>query len=139
MTLVQGLRKNRASTHPHHEDPDLRGRTYAIPFDDVWEATVYLAGGGLSRWLVLRADDGPGIVQAEVRPLLWGENADVLIRVKLDRNAQTRVDATSSSRGTRGDLGASKRRVLRFFQALDQRLSATHKQILRPAARASLS
>ena len=139
MTLVQGLRKNRASTHPHHEDADLRGRTYAIPFDQVWEAVVYLAGGGLSRWLVLRADDGPGIVQAEVRPILWGENSDVLIRVKLDRNAQTRVDITSSSRGTRGDLGASRRRVLRFIQALDQRLSATERQILTPAARASLA
>ena len=130
MTLVQGLRKNRASTHVTHGDPELRGRTYAIPFDTVWTAVLQLAGGGLSRWLLTREDDGPGIVQAEVRPRLWGENDDVLIRVKLDRNAQTRVDVTASSRGQRGDWGRSRRRVLRFCRALDGALSASPDQIL---------
>lgn len=133
MTLVQGLRENRTSTHPGHGDPDLRGRTYAIPFDRVWTTAVELAGGKLSRWFIVRDDDGPGVIQAEVRPRLWGENADVLIRIGLDEDAQTRVDLVSSSRGQRRDWGASRRRVIRFFKALDRALSATPDQILVPS------
>lgn len=135
MTLVQGHRKNRASTHEAHEDPSLRGRTYAIPFDTVWKAALDLAEGGLSRWFVVRHDDGAGVIRAEVRPLLWGENADVLIRIGLDRNAQTRVDLVSSSRGEKSDWGGSRRRVSRFFRAMDRKLDPAGRFALIPAPR----
>lgn len=134
MTLVQGDRKNRTSTHPAHSDRLLRGRTYAIPFDAVWTAALHLADGGLARWKVLRADDGAGIIQAEVRPRFWGENGDALIRVGLDADAQTRVDLVSSSRGRKSDLGTSRRRAIRFFRALDRALFASRGRTLRPMA-----
>ncbi|HSG47520.1 MAG TPA: DUF1499 domain-containing protein [Longimicrobiales bacterium] len=134
MTLVQGDRRNRTSTHPAHPDPLLRGRTYAIPFDTVWTAALRLAGGGLPRWNVIRADDGPGVIQAEVRPRLWGENGDALVRVGLDADAQTRVDLVSSSRGNRNDLGASRRRAIRFFKALDRALAAGRQEARLPLA-----
>lgn len=137
MTLVQGHRKNRASTHESHEDPALRGRTYAIPFDTVWNTALDLAEGGISRWVVVRYDDGAGVIRAEVRPLLWGENADVLIRIGLDRNAQTRVDAVSSSRGEKSDWGASRRRLDRFFRAMDRRLDPSGRHGLVPPAGAT--
>lgn len=135
MTLLhQADRRNRASTHPEHRDPLLRGRTYAIPFDAVWTAALQLAGGRLSRWSVVRADDGPGVIQAEARPLLWGEPGDILVRVRLDSDAQTRVDLISSSRGNRTDLGASRRRAIRFFAALDRALAVSERDILTAVA-----
>ena len=134
MTLKTGHRKNRASTHPRHGESDLRGRTYAIPFDVVWQARVRLTSGGLSRWSLLKADDGPGTLQAEAGPLLWGRPTGFLIRIGLDRDGQTRVDAVGSTPGTRWDLGACRRRTVRFFRALDRELQADGRAILLEAS-----
>lgn len=134
MTMAQPQREDRVSTRPDHEDPVLRGRTYSIPFDPVWRAAVELAGRGLPRWSVVREDDGPGVIHAEVKPLLWGENSDVLLRIGLDGNGQTRVDMVASSRGKGRDWGVSRRRVVSFFTALDRRLSASPEQIVSPSA-----
>lgn len=114
----------RVATSPEHPDPDLRGRTYAIPFDRVWSAAMGLAGGGIPGWSIVRADDVPGTIQGEVTPRLLGWTGDVLVRVGLDRQAQTRVDLICSSRGARRDLGTSRRRVIRFLVELDQALHA---------------
>jgi hypothetical protein len=73
---------------------------------------------------VVRADDVPGVIQAEVAPLLWGWTGDALVRIGLDAQAQTRVEMVCSSRGARNDLGTSRRRTIRFFRALDEALSS---------------
>lgn len=138
MTLQAGHRKNRASTHPGHGDRELRGRTYAIPFDRVWQAAVRLTSGGLSRWSLLDADDGPGTLQAEASPLIWGRPTEFMIRVSLDRNAQTRVDSVAYTPGSRWDLGACRRRTLRFFTALDRELDADARAILVDTTRAAV-
>ena len=139
MALIRGGRDKRIATHPAHQDPQLRGRTYAIPFDAVWNAAVRLAAGGIPRWLLTRQDDVPGILQAEVRPLLWGENGDVMVRIKLDADAQTRVDMVASSRGTGRDWGANRRRIRSFFRALDESLGATGPQVISPAQFSGIS
>ncbi|MDT8340044.1 MAG: hypothetical protein RQ751_00910 [Longimicrobiales bacterium] len=133
MTLVQGDRDARVSTHPSHEDDELRGRTYAVPFDAVWTAALRLAGGGLARWRVTRAEDVPGVIQAEVRPLLRGGATDVLIRIGLDRDGQTRVDLVASSRARRGGRRGSRRLTRRFLRALDRDLATSRGGA--PAAR----
>lgn len=138
MTLQAGHRKNRASTHPGHGDRALRGRTYAIPFDVVWQAAVRLTSGGLSRWSLLDADDGPGTLQVEARALLWGRPTEFMIRISLDRNAQTRVDAVGYTPGSRWDLGASRRRTIRFFGALDREVGAGAGAILAGAPAAAV-
>lgn len=102
----------------------LRGRIYPIPFERVWRAALALAGGGLRGWRVLDADDLAGVIRAEATSLLFHRVADVEIRVGLDQDAQTRVDARSASRGRRGDLGASVRRLRRFLRRLDRALAA---------------
>jgi len=114
----------RIATGPEQADPDLKGRTYPIPFDRVWTAAVRLASGGLGRWKVIRADDVTGVIQAEVAPRLWEGTGDVLVRIGLDVDGQTRVDLVSSSRGDRPDLGTTRRRALRFFRDLDGALGA---------------
>lgn len=117
-----GLTRGVAVTSPVAEDPDLRGRTYAIPYEQVWRAARRLAGGGLRGWKLVDADDYDGLIRAEARSRLLRRVDDVVIRITLDANAQTRVDARSSSRGSRGDLGSNARRLRRFFAALDEAL-----------------
>lgn len=133
MNLFQGFRENQAATDAAHVDPALRGRTYAIPFERVWQAALGVAGGGLSRWSLIRSDDVTGHILAEIGPALLRPAADVLIKVTLDADAQTRVDLSTSSRTERWDLGASHRRVRAFFQTLDRYLQVQDGQILDPA------
>lgn len=116
------LTRNRAATGDDHWDPRLRGRTYAIPFEQVWQAALALASGGLRRWKLVQADDYEGIIDAEAKTLLLRYVDDVRIRVYLDEDAQTRVDVVSQSRKGRGDLGTNARRVARFLRVLDRKL-----------------
>jgi len=132
LSLFQGFRENQAATDVVHVDAGLRGRTYAIPFEEVWQAALGVAGGGLSRWSLVRSDDVTGHILAEIGPALLRPAADVLIKVKLDEDAQTRVDMSTTSRTERWDLGASHRRVRAFFRALDRFLQVRDGQILDP-------
>lgn len=119
---LRGLVHARAGTGPEHDDPNLRGRVYAIPFDRVWGEALRMAGGGLRGWAILRADDQDGRIEAEAVRLLSRAVDDVEVRICLDANAQTRVDLTSRSRTQRPDLGANRRRILRFMREMDARL-----------------
>ena len=89
--LFRGLSQNRAETDPRSPDARLRGRTYAISFDRVWNASLELSGGQLPRWSVASADDGEGIIRARVRARVLRRVDDVRIEVILDKNGQTRV------------------------------------------------
>jgi hypothetical protein len=124
------LTDNGALTDRRSPDPVLRGRTYAISFDRVWNAALQLAGGGLRGWRVVHEDDHSGHLSAVAPRALIGKPADVLVSVRLDADGQTRVDVESTSRGTKRDWGANRRRIRRFLSALDQKLGATPAQIL---------
>lgn len=116
------LRQTTASTTEDAEDPRLRGRTYPIPFEQVWNTAVSLAGGRLRGWALLSADDQEGIIEAEAKPLLLPGISDVTVRVWLDENAQTRVDIRSASREARAGLGSNHRHIARFLRELDTAL-----------------
>ncbi|HEX7051593.1 MAG TPA: DUF1499 domain-containing protein [Longimicrobiales bacterium] len=133
--LLSAFTRNQASTAPDADDPRLRGRTYAIPFDRVWELALALADGGLRRWHVLDADDQEGVIHAEAHAALFRTIHDVTIRIGLDADAQTRVDAQAAARTTRGDLGASARRIAAFFRALDRALARPATTALRSSRR----
>lgn len=130
--VLRGLTENEAATDPASEDARLRGRTYTIPFEDVWTAAFRLAAGGLRGWSLLAADDEEGVIEGTVKPLLFGRSCDVRVEIGLDENAQTRVDGQSTCEGTRGDLGRSRRTLGRFFRALDRSLEVRPEQILDP-------
>lgn len=127
---MRGLLENRASTDPRARDPRLRGRTYSIPFEDVWQTSINLCGGGLKRWSIVSTDDQNGVIEAVTRSAIFGSEDDVRIEIGLDYNAQTRVDMWAVSRKERGDLGRTRRTVGRFFKHLDQRLGAHPGRIL---------
>ena len=120
MGIGRALTSNVAETAQAHEDPRLRGRTYAIPFEDVWSAARALATVGLRGWRLVSADDEAGVMNVEATTRLRRRIDDVVIRITLDENAQTRVDARSAARTGSGDLGRNARRLGRFFRALDE-------------------
>lgn len=130
--ILRGLTEHRAITDPTSPDPRLTGRTYAIPFEDVWQAAKRLASGELKGWNLWVADDQAGRLEASTTKFLFLPAADVHVRIGLDENAQTRVDVMSASRTERGDLGRSRRTIGRFLQRLDQALDAQPGQILDP-------
>jgi len=138
MTALEvGSPYNRAATAREAPDERLRGRTYAIPFEDVWQAALRLAGRKRG-WRVLGSDDLQGVIRAEARTVL-GFTHDVVITVKLDENAQTRVDLVSASRVGKADFGKNARRVGAFLRALDRELerAARERRGSRSAAPAS--
>lgn len=130
MGIWRALTANVAETAQAHEDPRLRGRTYAIPFEDVWNAVQALVTVGLRGWRLVSADDEEGVVNAEATTLVRRRIDDIVIRVGLDENGQTRVDARAAARQGRGDLGRNARRLDRFFRALDRAVVEARRQRL---------
>lgn len=124
--VVRGLTRNVAFTTPGAEDPRLAGRTYAVPFETVWQASRRLVSGKLRRWELLESDDEEGIIRGVAHGLFERFTSSITIRITLDANAQTRVDALSASRTGRADLGTNVRRLNRFFKALDRALEEAH-------------
>ncbi|HEX6066804.1 MAG TPA: DUF1499 domain-containing protein [Longimicrobiales bacterium] len=122
------LTRNRAATGHDHWDPRLRGRTYHIPFEQVWQAALALASGELRRWKVVQADDTEGIIDAESKTFLMRYVDDVRIHVYLDEDAQTRVDLVSQSRKGRADFGTNARRAAHFLRALDRKVFPKKKK-----------
>lgn len=120
--IARALARNHAATSEDDADPRLRGRLYAIPFEQVWQAARALAGGGLRRWQIISSDDQEGVINAEATTLLFRFVDDVVIRITLDADAQTRVDMTSRSRKGAFDLGTNARRLGTFLRALDRKL-----------------
>lgn len=119
--LLRALLRNAAETRPDHDEPRLRGRTYPVPFAEVWAAAGETARA-TPRWTVVAEDARAGRLAAEARTALWKFVDDVEVRVRLDGDGQTRVDLRSASRVGRGDLGTNARRIARFLHALDRRL-----------------
>ena len=122
-------------TAARHEDARLRGRTYAIPFEDVWQAALALASGAQRGWSLVSADDSDGIIIADARRRFPEAVDRVVVRVSLDANAQTRVDAEG---GAWGESRLSERRTAkhmdRFFRALDRMVALTAEARQRSAA-----
>jgi hypothetical protein len=135
--VLRGFRKNRAATDPGTSDPRLRGRTYTIPFEDVWQASISLCDGGMRGWGLVMADDQAGGIDGLYRTPIIGLELDVWIQVCLDEDAQTRVDVQAASRTERTDLGHTKRTIARFFRRLDKKLEVRPAQILDPTTRAT--
>jgi hypothetical protein len=115
----RGLTRNVAFTAPGAEDRRLMGRTYAVPFDVVWKASLRLIGGRLRRWEILEADDTEGIIRGVAHGRVARFTSNVTVRILLDPDAQTRVDMLSASRVGRADFGVNARRIHRFFRGLD--------------------
>ncbi len=119
--IWKSLTQNSAQTRENADDTRLRGRTYVVPFATVWDEIIKMIESH-PRWKLIRADEGTGLIHAEARTPVFRFVDDVRFKLKLDRNALTRVDMWSASRVGRGDLGTNARRIARFYRDLDRRL-----------------
>jgi uncharacterized protein (DUF1499 family) len=122
------MRGNKVATEHEHWDPRLRGRTYSIPFEQVWQASLALANRGLRRWQLIDSNDTEGVINAEAKTFFLRFVDDVRILISLDEDAQTRVDVFSRSRRGSADFGTNARRINRFFKALDRKLAPPRKK-----------
>lgn len=135
--LASGSEERRAATEPGSEDPLLSGRTYAIPFETVWQAAREVVRRDLRGWTLIAANDRVGRIDALARTLLLNRETEVVITIGLDENAQTRVDVRTLAREARGDFapGRRMRRMIRgFIRRLDRALDVAPGQILDPAS-----
>jgi uncharacterized protein (DUF1499 family) len=121
MGLLRALTQNRAFTQDQADDPRLRGRSYAVPFAEVWDAALQIAQKTRG-WHIVSSDPRAGEIVAEATTRLWKFTDDVWIRLSLDELGQTRVEMASASRKGSGDLGTNARRIARFLRSLDARL-----------------
>jgi hypothetical protein len=122
----RGLPRVDVRTAPTHEDGRLRGRTYAIPFEDVWQAALALSDGALKGWRVISSDDHDGIITAEAHRRWPAATDRVILRIGLDRDAQTRVDAEAAAWGeTRLSPHRTAKHLFRFFRELDSMVQHT--------------
>jgi hypothetical protein len=92
----------------------------------VWQAALRIADGGARGWRLVHADDEEGIIRAEATTLFLRFVDDVEIRISLDQDAQTRVDAFSCSRRGRNDWNTNARRLRNLFRRLDRDVPAQH-------------
>lgn len=120
--ISRALTENRAATDPAHDDPALRGRTYGVPFDAVWKAALRIAGERRG-WTIAYQDDLKGVIEIEATTPVLKFVDDMEVRIVLDQNAQTRVDARSRSRKGKADFGINARRLRRFFKHLDREVA----------------
>ena len=134
--MWKGFTERAARTSPDSDDPALTGRTYAIPFDPVWNAALGLSGGGLKGWTLVSCDDQLGVIRTDVRGPLLPLEASVLVSVTLDPNGQTRVDMSAMGRHRGGDLRVNYHRIKRFFASLDLALDVRPGQVLEPRSAA---
>src|SRR5688500_11310745 len=107
-------------TAPDHADARLRGRTYSIPFEDVWQGALRVIREKSKGWKLDLADDQEGVITADITGLQARWNGVVEIRVALGANAQTRVDAKARTPAAFSDFGVNARRLDHFFRALDR-------------------
>ncbi|MXY29726.1 MAG: DUF1499 domain-containing protein [Gammaproteobacteria bacterium] len=122
--LKRALVATTSRTSADATDPRLVGRTYAIPFAQVWEAVLDLVRGELPRWHARWWDEEEGVIHALTRGRLSRRASDVVIRIGLDVQAQTRVDLRSTSRSKGlGDFGSNTRLIGTFIGALDRKLT----------------
>ena len=110
--------------------PGVPQRTYAIPFDAVWNAAVALMDGGLRRWCVDQANDLDGTLAGMSVTLFFRAEDDVSVQVGLDRNGQTTVAIRIWSRKKGRELARNRRAIRRFLDRLDRSLAATPDKVL---------
>lgn len=123
----RAITSSRADTRPDARDPRLHGRTYTIPFEDVWQATMSLVRYTLPGWGVVKADDELGRIVASAEGRLIRLPSRIVMRIGLDENGQTRVDVEASTKGP-VDFGVNARRIDACLRNLDRLLANGQKQ-----------
>lgn len=95
---------------------DIKPAYFDAPPDAVFDRalkTVNALG-----WLVIRADQEAGIIEASETSTWFGFTDDVVIRVSETDDGRTRLDMRSESRIGVSDVGQNAKRIRRFMEAV---------------------
>jgi hypothetical protein len=117
-----GSRRAHAETVPEAGSALLRPRRLAIPFDTVWQAARNVLDGGIRKWSLDHSDDHEGLLTGTCRGMGSSEHT-ITVRVALDADAQTTVDASVTAKEEGRDFGRAERRLRRFLGTLDKALA----------------
>lgn len=96
-------------------------RVYTVPFARVWDQLLELIRRQ-RRWTLAHKDEDLGMLTVRCQSLMLRFIDDLTLWVQLDENGLTRVEARSTSRMGRGDLGTNRRRIERLLGRLDSAL-----------------
>lgn len=110
------------------------GRTYAIPFDQVWLAALFVVREEMRCWSVASADDEEGSIGIVRRRGRRRRPAE--IQVRLDDDGQTRVDLVGVAEESTGPAAWLRiREIRRFLSRLDRATDAVPGLVLDPPHR----
>lgn len=76
----------------------------------------------------MHSDDLAGVIEANVRSMIFPRPARAIVSVTLDADAQTRFDLSLEPQHRGTDLGVHRRRLKRFLHALDRELATRNSR-----------
>jgi uncharacterized protein (DUF1499 family) len=98
---------------------DLHPIHLAVPPPDAF-ARARAVAEAMPRWTVIATDQPAGVIEAVAESALFGFQDDVIIRLRPDGPAGTRIDVRSKSRDGKGDLGTNAARIRAYSAALQR-------------------
>lgn len=118
--LMIYFRYNVAETTDSPLLPELQVRYYRVSREEIQEAIekTFLY---LSRWHIVKTEPAVGVYRAVVTTPLWRFKDDVAI-LATENEGEMEVYLHSSSRIGRGDLGANRRHIVKFYEVLEKQL-----------------
>ncbi|MEX0905067.1 MAG: DUF1499 domain-containing protein [Balneolaceae bacterium] len=99
--------------------PDIATVWFSAPNEEVFNAAVAVVEE--RGWELVNSDAEEGIIEATEKLAWFGFKDDVVLRIGTDDDG-TRVDMRSKSRIGRGDVGVNAKRIMRFFEDLEERV-----------------
>jgi uncharacterized protein (DUF1499 family) len=78
------------------------------------------AAEGMEDWRITATDADGGTIEAVATTRVFGFQDDIVIRVRADGPAESRIDMRSKSRDGRGDLGTNANRIRSFIAAVER-------------------
>ena len=121
MGLKDWLTKNLYVTTPNDPEPFFRPRRYQATREEVLKA-VQETAASLGGWRVEEYREQQGLVRASRSVLFPPSAQDIRIYVVQGLDGVTGLEATSQSRGGKGDWGRNKKNLRELLARLDARL-----------------
>jgi uncharacterized protein (DUF1499 family) len=101
--------------------PELRIRHYRVSKEAI-QAAIEKAFLDLDRWRIVEAEPAVGFYRVVVTTPLWRFKDDVSVLVT-ESEGKVEVYLHSSSRTGRGDLGANRLHIVKFYEILEKHLN----------------
>lgn len=116
LRTLTGIWKSREETGEKAKSPELKTRYYKERKDRLMDIIQRVVRNKLPKWNIVHISENRGEITIEKKQGM-GVN-DIVVTVFYITPVRTAVDVSSAKRGSFGDLGASYRNILEFYEAL---------------------